>query len=168
MAPCPGCPRAVPAGELTAQGPATWAGGGGFPLGQRAPGLGWTMKIIKGWPTQTPGAVPGTQKAGAQTEQLGPPRVACSPVAGRGGGEERCSGPRVGSFGPLEQEESWLLRRRARSGSAGGAELFGFETIPRGAKRQTGTSEVVTVQITVPAPARRPFDSPPGRPASGL
>ena len=89
-------------------------------------------------------------------------------MAGRGEGEERCSGQRVGPFGPLEQEESWLLRRRARSGSAGGAELFGFETIPRGAKRQTGTSEVVNVQITVPAPAPRPFDSPPGRPASGL
>ena len=41
---------------------------------------------------------------GPQKEQLWPPRVACSPVAGRGKGEERCYGQRVGPFGPLEQE----------------------------------------------------------------
>lgn len=88
MAPCPGCPRAVPAGELTAQGPATWAGGGGFPLGQRAPGLGWTMKIIKGWPTQTPGAVPGTQKAGAPNGAAGAAEggmLSCGGEGRRGG-----------------------------------------------------------------------------------
>lgn len=113
------------------------------------------------------------RKWGPQKEQL-QPRVACSPVAERGEGEERCSGQRVGPFGPLEQESSsWLARRlapgpgrcRARLGSAGGAELFGFETISRGAKRQTGTSEAVAVQIThragaaaapVPQPARPP------------
>ena len=27
--------------------------------------LGWIMKIINGWPTQTPEAVPGTWKVGA-------------------------------------------------------------------------------------------------------
>ena len=70
------------------------------------------------------------------------PRVACSPVSERGQGEERCFGQRVGPFGPLEQERSWLMRRlvlgpghcQAPLRSAGGAELFGFETISRGAK----------------------------------
>ena len=33
--------------------------------GWRAAGLGWTTKIINGWPTQTPEAAPGTQKVGA-------------------------------------------------------------------------------------------------------
>ena len=65
MAPCPGCPGAVKAGEHAAQGSATWGGGGSFPLGWRATGLGWTTKIINGWPTQTPEAVPGTQNVGA-------------------------------------------------------------------------------------------------------
>ena len=41
---------------------------------------------------------------GPQTEQLRPPRVACSPVAGRDQGEKRCSGQGVGPFCPLEQE----------------------------------------------------------------
>lgn len=101
--------------------------------------------------------------------------MACSPVAERGEGEERCSGQRVGPFGPLEQESSWLMRRwapgpgrcRARLGSAGGAELFGFETISRGAKgRQALISEAVAVRIThragaSAAPIRQPA-RPPG------
>ena len=117
------------------------------------------------------------RKWGPQKEQL-QPRVACSPVAERGEGEERCSGQRVGPFGPLEQESSsWLVRRlapgpgrcRARLGSAGGAELFGFETISRGAKgRQAHQKPWPSRSPTVLAPRRRPFDSPPGRPASGL
>ena len=65
MAPCPGSPGAVTAGEHAAQGAAPWGGGGGLPLGWRAAGLGWTTKIINGWPTQTPEAAPGTQKVGA-------------------------------------------------------------------------------------------------------
>ena len=65
MAPCPGSPGAVTAGEHAAQGDAPWGGGGGLPLGWRAAGLGWTTKIINGWPTQTPEAAPGTQKVGA-------------------------------------------------------------------------------------------------------
>ena len=64
MAPGPGCQRSVTAGEHSAQGPATWGGGGGFPFGCRAPGVGWTMKIINCWPTQIPEAVLGTQKVG--------------------------------------------------------------------------------------------------------
>lgn len=117
------------------------------------------------------------RKWGPPKEQL-QPRVACSPVAERGEGEERCSGQRVGPFGPLEQESSsWLVRRlapgpgrcRARLGSAGGAELFGFETISRGAKgRQAHQKPWPSRSPTVLAPRRRPFDSPPGRPASGL
>ena len=113
------------------------------------------------------------RKWGPQKEQL-QPRVACSPVAERGEGEERCSGQRVGPFGPLEQESSsWLVRRlapgpgrcRARLGSAGGAELFGFETISRGAKgRQAHQKPWPSRSPTVLAPRRRPFDSPPGRP----
>lgn len=65
MAPGPGCPGAVTAGQHAAQGAAPWRGDGGFPLGRRAPALGWTMRIINGWPTQTPEAVAGTQKVGA-------------------------------------------------------------------------------------------------------
>ena len=62
----------------------------------------------------------------------------------------------------------WAWPCRARSGPAGGAELFGFETISRGAKRQTGTSEVVTVQIKVLAPPQCQFESQPGRTVSCL
>ena len=65
LPPCPGCQGAEITGEHAAQGTATWGGGGGFPFGWRATGLGWTMKIINGWPSQTPEAVPGTQKVGA-------------------------------------------------------------------------------------------------------
>ena len=65
MAPGPGCQGAVSAGEHVAQGTATWEGSGGSSLGWRATGLGWITKNIHGWPTQTPEAVPGTQKVGA-------------------------------------------------------------------------------------------------------
>ena len=65
MAPCPGCRGAKTAGKYAAQGTATSGRGGGFPHGRRAIGLGWTKKIINGWPTQTPEAVLGTQNVGA-------------------------------------------------------------------------------------------------------
>ena len=104
MAPCPGFRGAKMAGEHAAQGTATWARGGGFPHGGRATGLGWTMKIINGWPTETPEAVPCTQNVGA-------PKGAAS--AAKGGmlscdGEGRRGGEMLwtagGPFGPLEQE----------------------------------------------------------------
>lgn len=75
MALDPGCHGAVTAREDAAQGTALSGGGAGFPLGLRATGLGWTLKIIKGWPTQTPEAVPGTQK-------VGPPKGAAAAEGG--------------------------------------------------------------------------------------
>ena len=103
MAPGPGYQGAVTAGESSAQGTVTWEGGGGFPLGWRSTWLGWTMKIINSWPTQTPEAVPGTQKVGCPKVWL-QPRMACSPVVERCEGEERCSGQWEGPFSSLEQE----------------------------------------------------------------
>ena len=108
MAPCPGCPGAVTAGERAAQGTATWAGGGGFPLGWRATGLGWTMKIINGWPTQTPEAVPGTQKAGA-------PNGAAAAAAAAEGGMLSCGGE-----GRRGGEVLWTAGGALRSSGAGG------------------------------------------------
>ena len=108
MAPCPGCPGAVTAGERAAQGTATWAGGGGFPLGWRATGLGWTMKIINGWPTQTPEAVPGTQKAGA-------PHGAAAAAAAAEGGMLSCGGE-----GRRGGEVLWTAGGALRSSGAGG------------------------------------------------
>ena len=109
MAPCPGCPGAVTAGERAAQGTATWAGGGGFPLGWRATGLGWTMKIINGWPTQTPEAVPGTQKAGA------PNGAAAAAAAAAEGGMLSCGGE-----GRRGGEVLWTAGGALRSSGAGG------------------------------------------------
>lgn len=47
--------------------------------------------------------------------------------------------------------------------SARGAEIFSFETMSRGSKRQTGTSGVMTVQIKcwrLPVPIQHPTWSP--------
>ena len=103
MAPCPGCTGAVMAGECEGQGTATWAGGDGFPRGWRATRLGWTMKIINGWPTQTPEALLGTQKVGASN---------CAAAAAEGG-MFSCGGE-----GPRGGEVLWTVGGALRSSGA--------------------------------------------------
>ena len=68
------------------------------PLGWAGPGRSSTAGLHR---PQRQSRTP--RKWGPQKEQL-QPRVACSPVAERGEGEERCSGQQVGPFSPLEQE----------------------------------------------------------------
>ena len=62
------------------------------------------MKILNGWPTQTPEAVPSTQNVGAPKGAAAATKGGMLSFGREGQGEESCSGQRVWPFGPLEQE----------------------------------------------------------------